>query len=358
MTTRDAEGSTSIVDRSVLVRTAWGPARMDPENGYCLPHEHVISDLRAWWDGAGDGRTMDVSDPVTSIANVDPLRRRPHGISRENMVLADWVVAAKELGMAAGGGCQLVVDLTGTGLDPMPSVARRAADAAGLALVIAAGHYLDDAVEESIRGASVDKLLARLLRQVDDGVDGCMVGIIGEIGTSANVTDFERRSLTAAALAQQATGLPVNVHLHPYARRAHEVLDVLSSAGADLTKIALSHCDGEMDLDWLTSMLDRGPYVEFDLFGTGPEWTIAGRGFASDSQRVRMITLLCERGWSSRLLLSHDICTRNALHRFGGWGYDHLQEHIFPLLDDAVGVDVRARLTQRNPLDFLATVQP
>lgn len=339
---------------SFQVRTADGPTWLLPAEGYCLPHEHVICDLRVWWDGPGSGSPMPSDDPPVSVESCDAMRRRPHGVSRENMVLADWVVAAKELQQAADTGCRLVVDLTATGLDPLPALARRAAEQAGVALVVAAGHYLHDAVPDDIRAASRHQLRDRLLAQVEGGVQGCMVGILGEFGTSAEITDYERRSLQAAADAQQATGLPVNVHLHPYARRAHEVLDILQLAGGDLSRVALSHCDADIDVDWLDGLLHRGPYVEFDLFGTGPEWVIGGRGFATDAERLRAVAQLCERGFSSRLLLSHDICTRNALRRFGGWGYAHLARVVFPQLDELLGAELRQQITARNPLCLLS----
>jgi len=337
-----------------LVRSVAGPVWLHPSNGYVLPHEHVISDLRVWWDGAGDGRSMPGDDPPVGSALLDEMRRHPHGLSRENMVLADWVVAAKELGRAAVSDCQLVVDLTSTGLDPMPALARRAAEAAGIALVVSAGHYIDQSVPQAIRDSTVEALRDRLLHQVENGIDGCMVGVLGEIGTSAEITDYERRSLRAAAGAQCQAGLPMNVHLHPYARRGHEVLNVLEDASADLSRVALSHCDGEVDANWLGGLLKRGVFVEFDLFGTGPEWVIAGRGFSTDAERVEAVTELCDSGFSSQLLLSHDICTRNALHRFGGWGYDHLARRVFPLLDASIGGEARRQITCENALRFLS----
>jgi phosphotriesterase-related protein len=44
---------------------------------------------------------------------------------------------------------------------------------------------------------------------------------------------------------------------------------------------------------------------------------------------------LLEKGYGSQLTLAHDICTRTQLHRYGGWGWDHLLRNIVPRLRHA-----------------------
>lgn len=339
--------------RPYRVITAHGPKEVRADGGYVLPHEHVLCDLRVWWDGEGPWDALDEPGQAVGPEMLDALRHRPQGILRENLVLSDWFLAASELRFACETGCQLVVDLTVNGLSPVPHLARRAADLAGLDLVVGVGNYLDPALRPEEREDAVEVLEERWAASLEGGVDGCAVGIIGEIGTSERITAAERRSLQAAARVQRRSGLPMNVHLHPYARRGLEVTDVLEEAGADLRRVAYSHCDGEIDVEWLDALLRRGAYVEFDLFGTGPDWEIAGRGFASDSERVDAVVELCERGHLERLLLSHDICMRNSLRRFGGWGYAHLAERVFEELDRRVGEEARRRLTCVNPLELL-----
>ena len=47
-----------------------------------------------------------------------------------------------------------------------------------------------------------------MVKEICDGVEGSGVrcGVIGEVGISWPMTDFEKRSLKASALAQQQTG--------------------------------------------------------------------------------------------------------------------------------------------------------
>lgn len=336
------------------VITSHGRKVFSDSSGYVLPHEHVLLDMRVWWEGEGSWSELDDSDESVGIEMLDQLRKRPVSTLRENLVLGDWYLAAKELRLARDTGCNLVVDLTTQGLDPLPHLARKAADLAGLDLVVPVGRYLSEALPPAERDRTVEELENDWLQGIEQGIDGCSVGIIGEIGTGAEVSPSEKRALQAAARVQERSGLAINVHLHPYARRGLEVLKILEDSGADLSQVALSHCDGEIEISWLDELLQRGCYVEFDLFGTNPEWEIAGKGFASDAQRVDALEDLCSSGYENRLLLSHDICTRAALRRYGGWGYAHLATWVFEVLDERLGKRTRQKLSASNPLTLIA----
>lgn len=340
--------------RTFKVITAGGTREFDPSAGHVLPHEHVIIDMRVYWEGEGRWDDLDAPDQQLGPRSIDAHRRLPQGTSRENLVLADWYTAALELADAKDNGCQLVVDLTTNGLDPQPRTAMKAFDLAGLPAVISVGRYLGHSLDDAQLAADADALASEWLSAIDSGVDGYHVGMIGEIGTSAEISPTEHTSLVAAARTQRASGLPLNIHVDPFGRQGNRILDVLEGEGADLQKVALSHCDGDIDVDWLSSLAARGAYVEFDLFGTNPEWVILGRGFNSDAERLEAIAELVARGYGERVLLSHDICMKNSLKRHGGWGYGHVGATILPRLDDLLGVEIRELLSAENPLRHLS----
>jgi phosphotriesterase-related protein len=269
------------------------------------------------------------------------------------MILSDWYLAAKELFRARESGCRLLVDLTIDGLSPQPDLVMRAARLAGLDVVFGVGRYLAETLSDEDRGVSAEELSDRWLLRIAEGKDGWLPGIIGEIGTGEEIAPCEAVSLHAAARVQQLSGLPINVHVHPYARQALEALRILEEGGADLSKVAVSHCDGELDLEWLNRVLSTGCYVEMDMFGTGPTREVQGRGYPSDDDRVSAVTALVEQGWGERLLLSHDICHRNSLRTFGGWGYAHIADTIRPKLLGAIGDDETSQIMNANPLRFL-----
>jgi phosphotriesterase-related protein len=334
--------------------TTGGRQTFGERDGYVLPHEHIMCDLRVYWEGPGGWRDLDTFDQALGPATYDAHRRLPQGTSRENLVLADWYVAALELGDAKDNGCQLVVDLTIEGVGPQHRLSARSAEMAGLPLVVSVGRYLGHALTEEQVAAKAEDVAAGWLNQIEEGIEGLAVGIIGEIGTSAVIGPAEMVSLRAAAQTQVESGLPLNIHVDPFGRQGHNVLDVLEQEGADLSKVALSHCDADIDVDWLASLADRGAYVEFDLFGTGPEWRILGRGFNSDRQRLDALSRLVEQGLGERLLLSHDICMKNSLRRHGGWGYGHVGRTILPQIEHELGSDVQHLLSTLNPLRYLS----
>jgi len=335
------------------VITVNGERQLRAKDGYILPHEHLLIDQRAWWEGAGEAYASEPPECEVSPAFFDRTRRHPLSSSRENLILSDWFVASKELAYAQRSGCQLVVDLTAQGLDPMPHLARRAAQLAGVHLVIGLGRYVDGALTSEQRALPVDTLVEMWLRCAREGIDGCLPGIIGEIGTSDVLTEAEKRSLQAAAYVQGETGLAINLHLPTYARAGHEALSVLYRAGANIGRVVLSHCDGAFDLPWVESLLNSGCFVEFDLFGNGSDCHMVGQAIANDDDRMKLVHLLCEQGYIDRLLISQDICFRHALRRYGGWGYGHLGETVFPLLEGLIGEEALWQITRINPLRVL-----
>jgi phosphotriesterase-related protein len=332
--------------------TARGLKRFDPAAGYTLPHEHILVDIRAWWTGDGDWRVLDPPDVDMQTA-LDEILRAPEEVCRENMVICDWYVAGKELRLARESGCQLLVDLTTTGLGPQPSLALQAADLGGLDLVLGVGRYLSATLTTEERDLSVDELTDRWLKTCAEGWDGLRPGIIGEIGTSQVIDSAEMNSLRAAARVQADTGLAINVHVHPYARQALVALDVLAAEGADLSRVAISHCDGELDLGWLLTVLERGCYIGFDQFGTTPEQLYEKRAYPGDHDRLAMIRELVDRGWAERILLSQDVCHRTQLAAYAGPGYGHVATSMAPLLDELIGERTTAQLMAENPLRLM-----
>ena len=153
---------------------------------------------------------------------------------------------------------------------------------------------------------------------------------------------------------QQLTGLPVNIHVHPYARLALVAIAIIDGAGADLSRVGISHLDCDLDLDQLTQILSTGVYVEMDNFGTGRLRLVKGTGYPDDAERLDVIDELCSRGFANQLLLSHDINHRNSLVSNGGWGYGHIGANIVPQLSERLGTAMAQQLVAGNPLTYLS----
>ena len=165
--------------------------------------------------------------------------------------------------------------------------------------------------------------------------------------------------LRAAAIAHKRTGVAINVHINPWTTNGIEAADILLNAGVKPEKICISHIDVENREDYILELLKKGVYVEFDNFGK--EYYIrrevrnSGYGlFVHDTDRVSLVKKLIDMGYLDRILLTCDLCLKNLLHFYGGWGYDHVLTNIIPMMEDEgiTSEQIRTMLVE-NPANWL-----
>ena len=91
--------------------------------------------------------------------------------------------------------------------------------------------------------------------------------------------------------------------------------------GADATRVIPDHMERtHFDLGRVQRLAETGCVLEFDLFG----WEMACCNGLSDiclpngGGRVRIIRRLTARGYGDRTVLSHDVCRKTRMHRYGG----------------------------------------
>jgi len=104
-------------------------------------------------------------------------------------------------------------------------------------------------------------------------------------------------------------------------------------------------------------LLDAGCYVAYDNFGNlGYPHPYLGRivNLTSDIHRIKDIKQLIEKGYLKQILVGHDICIKDSLLAYGGFGCAHLLNNAVPLMR-AMGVNdeqINALLID-NPKRFL-----
>jgi phosphotriesterase-related protein len=183
---------------------------------------------------------------------------------------------------------------------------------------------------------SEDALTREIVRDLTEGVGetGVRAGLIGEIGCSWPWTPNERKSLRAAAEAAKATGAPLMIHpgRHPSAPEAH--LEEVRRVGLDLRRVILAHVERTiLEPAQLEAVAETGCYLEYDLFGVEiSHFAWGGLDMPSDAERMRQILRLVEAGHGRQVLMSHDVCFKVRLLRYGGHGYRHILRHIVPRL--------------------------
>jgi len=339
------------------VMTVRGPIAAQ-DLGVTLMHEHLFIDLSFLLDPPAADWQKPLVDAEITLANRGLLQVDPY-VNRRNLVLDDLDLAVAELGPLAQLGGRSVVDLTITGIRPQPAKLRDVSEQTGLHIVAGCGYYTLRSHPPEVAALSESELLELLLHEIANGLGGTDVrpGIIGEIGTSSPVHPDEAKVLRVAAAAQAKTGLAINVHVAIFRREALAALDILEAAGADLSRVVVSHLDEQPDTAYHRAILDRGAYVEYDTFGSESYFDGEGSAEPSDRERGDCLIELLDAGFGDRLLISQDVCTRVQLLEYGGFGYGHILRSIVPRLrrrgvDDAT---VRTLLVE-NPARVLATV--
>ena len=318
--------------------------------GIALVHEHVICDMRTLMSrAAGD------PDGRVTLEGAAGLRWDPYTLP-DNYLLDDVELAALELGRYREAGGRTVVECTPSRYRD-PTALRAVAEASGLQIVMGGGHYL----EKSHPPGLIDQPLERIAQEVIDdaregvGGTGIRIGIIGEIGTGAPTTDAEAHVLRAMAWAQRETGLAITIHVHPWGKGGHRVLDLLAEEGVAVDRVLLNHAFVDVDDPaYEQSLLDRGAMLGYDMFGFDHALFRVGRYPPSDFDVAVEIARLVAAGHVRQIVLSHDICVKTRLCAFGGWGYAHILEHIVPLLGElGVSDDDLTEMLQENPRRLL-----
>ncbi|MFA7157881.1 MAG: phosphotriesterase-related protein [Kiritimatiellia bacterium] len=342
------------------VMTVTGPV-LAGELGIILPHEHVFINLVNQFHEPEGAEKKALSRAKISMANYGFLRRNPYAI-RENLVMDDLDLAATELEHFARLGGRTVVDCTSIGIGRAPEKLRAAAERTGLKIVAGCGYYTQDTHPQDMGKRTIAEIAGEMVRDLTEGIGetGIRAGVIGEIGTSDPIHPDEMKNLRAAAEAHRQTGAPIQVHTYPWGKTGIEAADALMQRGVDPGRIVICHIDVVFDFDYLKALLKLGVYVEFDNFGK--EFYIdredrlgfSGGIFATDLERVRAIRQLIEWGYERHILITNDLCLKQMLRSYGGWGYGHILRHIVPMMED-VGIPRRNidLLIKDNPAAWL-----
>lgn len=329
MTTELSEGNI----RSGKIMTVRGPIAAD-QLGVTLMHEHILNDCRCWWHAPKTPERQYLAEGFVCMEILGELRQDPF-VNKHNITLDDEPLAIAELKDFATAGGQTVVEPTCQGIGRNPLALRRISEATGLNVVMGAGYYLASSHPEKMAGLSVDAIADEIVQEALHGVDGTdvRIGLIGEIGVSADFTAEEEKSLRGAAQAQVRTGLPLMVHLPGWLRLGHRVLDIVADEGADLNHTVLCHMNpSHADITYQSELAGRGAFIEYDMIGMDFFYADQQVQCPSDEDAARSIVTLVEGGYLDRVLLSHDVFLKMMLTRYGGNGYAYILRHFLPRL--------------------------
>lgn len=336
--------------------------------GKTLTHEHIFCDFTCFLLEPKNEEEKAFMEEKVTLSNLYLIKNNPYS-NRDECKLDNMDTALWEIGLFKELGGQTITELSlpGCGRDPLrlAEVSRRS----GINVICGTGHYIDSTLPEIVYNSTSDQLAELYINEYKYGIEDTNVhpGIIGEIGTSTEITEQEEKVLRAAARASLETGLAITIHLDPAARRGHEVLDILcKEEGVSPDRVILGHLgfvlahnDLEPDdaLDHIYSLANRGCYVQFDLCGNTTVYKkpVGTWALPTDRQRCKAIYKLCQRGFADRVLLSHDQGLKHFLASYGGWGYGHVIGAFAEYLAEANVDEKYIRMfSQDNPARILA----
>lgn len=341
-----------------MVRTVSGdlsPAAI----GMVSMHEHLLLDLRVWYTERipHDDRLRNIAVTSETVADA-----RWNALSMlDNLVLDDAGLAAQELVAFAAAGGDCIVDMTTTGLGRKPAAVAAIAAASGVKVVLGSGYFTHLTHDPSLCEASVEVLQESLRQQIagGEGQGDALPGTIGEIGMSAPPFPCERRVLRAAA--RVAAEYEMSLHIHVDAVGAFALEHVSDCLAESLKphKIVCGHMDERLDAAYHEQVLQTGVTLGFDTFGTDFYFSGAMR-HPTDEQRLGALVGLLEAGHEDQIVLAQDVGLKTHLHKFGGFGYDHLPKRILPSLEHEHGISrkVIEKLVITNPRRLLSCNPP
>lgn len=328
--------------------------------GIISPHEHIFIDLGNFYQ---QRQVKGVTDPTREKVRMDNLgilSRDPYALL-DNLRLDDLPTQLKELAYFKAAGGMTIVDCTMPGIGRNPRLLQQVSRETGLHVIMGTGYYVDSSHPRDLLAVPVEELADEMIKEIEVGIDDTEIkaGFIGEIGISEFFLDSERHVLRAAAIAHKHTDVAIHVHINPWTTNGLEAADILLTQGISPRKINVCHVDVENREEYIHKLLEKGIYIEFDNFGK--EYTVdlhvrnPGYGsFVTDRERVRLLRKLVDEGFEKQLLLSCDVCLKNLLRSYGGWGYDHVLVNIVPMLREQGLTEAQIeQMIVKNPADFL-----
>ena len=332
----------AAIDLAGKVQTVLGTIAPE-ELGITLPHEHLFADITQPRRGARRG--VPARDAPTR-----PFRSRisagfvtTTSATSTTPVLNDEDTALSELDLFRRAGGGTIVDVTTVGIGRDPIALARVARASGVNIVMSTGWYVDPTHPPSVSAASDEELVSRMVTEICEGAmlerpsapghdvtrsdvhTNVRAGVI-KVGCSYPLTVDEKKVIHAAAETQRQTGAAITFHVGRDDRSAEEIIGVLKEAGADMEHTILGHLELRIELlETLDRVAESGCFLEFDMFGHESSYfPNAKRDMPNDAQRLDLLEHVKELGLLDRLLVSHDICNKHRLSRYGGHGYAYI----------------------------------
>ena len=313
--------------------TVLGPKNTN-ELGKVICHEHLLIDFNVVFQNPHNPKELHLKDEKLSLSNLGWIKK--FWVSnKDNLLIDDIEISINELNHFYKAQGNTIVDVTSIGLSRNPSALKIISQRTGVNIIMGSGHYIEKTHPYYFKTDNVNQIAEKITKDILHGVDGTGIhsGIIGEIGCDFPWSSNERKSVHAGVLAQIETGAPLLIHPGRDENAPIEIVNSIVRWGGDTSRTIMGHIERTIySRSKLLDLANTGIYMNFDLFGhESSYYPLADSTYMpSDHQRIEIISDLIDLGFSNKILIGHDICSKHRLKRFGGHGWDHILKRIIP----------------------------
>jgi phosphotriesterase-related protein len=252
--------------------------------------------------------------------------------------------AVTKLRALVASGVRTIVDPTVVGLGRyIPRIHLIADQVPDLNIVVATGcytyqdvpfffHHRQAAVRTVLGMAEPEPMVPMFVGDITEGIAGTGVraGMLKCAIDEPGLTPGVERVMRAVARTHLETGCPITVHTHPGTHQGIEVQRLMAEEGVDPGRVVLGHSGDSADIDHLSRLAEAGFWLGMDRFGINLDTTFEAR--------ADTVVELCRRGYSDRMVLSHDAACYidwidpEALPFLPQWNYLHIEREVLPYL--------------------------
>jgi phosphotriesterase-related protein len=308
-----------VKNNSGYLQTIKGPIPVN-DFGLILPHEHLFTDLRG------------PSTPGYAVAEIQDVLRKVSPFLKE----------------AFSSGVTGLVECSTVGVGRNIQILKAISDTTPIHIIIPTGVYREEYIPIKMKPMATEELGQQWIQELSEGIEGSEMraGFIKISMSDDGPTKLEERSLQAASIASQQTGVVVASHTANGIVFEKE-LESLNKAGLDPSRFIWVHANLESDSNKHAAAAKAGVYVEFD--GVGAQWQ-------SQEAMIKEVIHLLDAGYIDNILLSHDAGwydpgSANGEPEGGFRGYTALMDEFIPTLESrGVSKEEINQMTHDNPI--------
>lgn len=219
--------------------------------------------------------------------------------------------AIKEVLKAKKAGVKTIVEASPANLWKDITTIREIAENTGVNFIVSTGLYWQEAPWYLPQFMDVPYMVKTIKREITQGIQGTNIkaNVIKCATDCYGLSDVNKKFLQMAAQLHKETGKPIYTHASINNKAGQLQQEFFDAEGIDISKIVIGHASDSNDLDYLETLLKNGSYLGFDR---------VGRVLRNSVENIAdNLAELCKRGWSKKIMLSHDASVRTDFGRSG-----------------------------------------